>query len=142
MRQSRRSQAGFSLAELLVAVMILAVGLLGLAELQVNTIKANAQSDSITVAAHLAQKIIEEISSVPGNDPRLVDIGETRTWTGSPFDIAGAGVFNVTYDVASNLGGVSGLSQVTVHVASSGKVMNVLGKRQRLVNLSILKRTF
>ena len=142
MRQRKSVQAGFSLVELLVAVVILAVGLLGLAELQVSTIKANAQSDSLTVAAHLAQKVVEEISAAPGNDARLVATGTTRTWTGSPFDIAGAGVYNVTYDVAGNHGGVTGLSQVTVHVASAGNVMNVLGNRQRLVNLSILKRTF
>ena len=142
MRQRQRSQAGFSLVELLVAILILAVGLLGLAELQVSTMKANAQGDSIMVANHLAQKVIEEISAAPGNDPRLVTTVTAQTWTGSPFTVAGAGAYNVTYDVASNHGGVTGLSQVTVHVASAEAVMNVLGNRQRLVNLTTLKRTF
>ena len=142
MRQRQRLQSGFSLVELLVAILILAVGLLGLAELQVSTMKANAQGDSIMVANHLAQKVIEEISAAPGNDPRLVTTVTAQTWTGSPFTVAGAGAYNVTYDVASNHGGVTGLSQVTVHVASAGAVMNVLGNRQRLVNLTTLKRTF
>ena len=142
MRQRQRSQSGFSLVELLVAILILAVGLLGLAELQVSTMKANAQGDAIMVANHLAQKVIEEISAAPGNDPRLVTTVTAQTWTGSPFTVAGAGAYNVTYDVASNHGGVTGLSQVTVHVASAGAVMNVLGNRQRLVNLTTLKRTF
>jgi len=137
-----KGQAGFSLVELLIAVLILAVGLLGLAELQVSTMKANAQSDSLMVANHLAQKVIEEISAAAGNDPRLVATVTAQTWTGSPFTVAGAGAYNVTYDVVSNHGGVTGLSQVTVHVASTGAVMNVLGNRQRLVNLTTLKRTF
>ena len=53
--KNRKGQSGFSLVELLVAVLILAVGLLGLAELQISTMKANAQGDSIMVANHLAQ---------------------------------------------------------------------------------------
>lgn len=142
MENKVQGQAGFSLVELLVAVLILAVGLLGLAELQVSTMKANAQSDSITVANHLAQKVIEEISAASGNDPRLVTTVTAQTWTGSPFTVAGAGAYNVTYDVVSNYGGVTGLSQINVHVASAGAVMNVLGNQQRLVNLTTLKRTF
>ena len=142
MRHRKSAQAGFSLVELLVAILILAVGLLGLAELQVGTMKANAQSESITVANHLAQKIIEEISAAPGSDVRFVSAATAQAWTGSPFTIAGAGDYLVTYDVAVNHGGVIGLSQITVHVASAGTVANVLGNRQRIVNLSTLKRTF
>jgi type IV pilus assembly protein PilV len=142
MRQRKRSQAGFSLVELLVAMVVLAIGLLGLAELQITTMKSNAQSDSIMVANHLAQKIIEEVAATPADDPRFASNAAGQVWAGSPYDIAGAGVYNVTYDVAINHGGVEGLSQITVHVASAGEVMNVLGMQQRLVNMATLKRTF
>ena len=142
MRQGKGSQAGFSLVELLVAVMILAVGLLGLAELQITTMKANAQGDSIMAANHLAQKIIEEVSAARSDDARFKSAANGATWAGSPFVVAGAGTYNVTYDVAVNHEGVTGLSQITVHVASAGAVMNVLGSRQRLVDMATLKRTF
>ena len=142
MRQRQRAQAGFSLVELLVAVVILAVGLLGLAELQITTIKSNAHGDSIMVANHLAQKIVEEVAASPGNDLRFVSNTTEEVWAGSPFAVPGAGVYNVTYDVAIDHGGVEGLSQITVHVASAGKVMNVLGLQQRLVNMATLKRTY
>lgn len=142
MRCLKSPQAGFSLVELLVAVLILAIGLLGLAELQISTMKSNAQSDSIMVANHLAQKIIEEVASAPSDDPRFASTAAGQVWTGSPYDIEGAGTYNVTYDVAIDHGGVDGLSQVTIHVASAGAVMNVLGMQQRLVNMATLKRTF
>jgi len=142
MVKNSKGQSGFSLVELLVAVLILAVGLLGLAELQISTMKANAQGDSIMVANHLAQKVIEEVSMADSDDVRFTVAAVGTTWTGSPFTIDGAGVYNVTYDVAIDHGGVTGLSQVTVHVASAGAIMNVLGARQRLVNMATLKRTF
>jgi len=142
MVKNRKGQSGFSLVELLVAVLILAVGLLGLAELQISTMKANAQGDSIMVANHLAQKIIEEVSMADSDDVRFTVAAIGTTWTGSPFTIAGAGVYNVTYDVVIDHGGVTGLSQVTVNVDSAGAVMNVLGARQRQVKMATLKRTF
>lgn len=142
MRYPKASEAGFSLVELLVAILILAVGLLGLAELQITTMKANAQSDTLMAANHLAQKIIEEVSMADSDDARFTSASVGTTWTGSPYAVAGAGNYNVTYDVAINHGGVPGLSQITVHVASAGSVMNVLGNRQRLVNMATLKRTF
>ena len=144
MKRNFKGQAGFSLVELLVAILILAVGLLGLAELQISTMKANAQSDSIMVANHLAQKIVEEIAAATGDDPRFTSAG-TKTWIFGPndfVDIAGAGVYNVTYTVTLDHAGVGGLSQIVINVASAGAVMNVLGNRQRLVSMATLKRTF
>ncbi len=135
-------QAGFSLVELLVAIVILAIGLLGLAEVQISAMKSNAQGDSIMVANQLAQKIIEEISMANSDDVRFTSPSNGTVWTGSPYTIAGAGTYNVTYDVTTDHGGVEGLSQITVHVASAGAVMNVLGQRQRLVDMATLKRTF
>ena len=75
MSASKNSQSGFSLIELLVAVVILAVGLLGLAQLQVTAIKVNSQSMTSTTARALAQKVVEtvDLGSVefPGiEDPR------------------------------------------------------------------------
>lgn len=70
-----RRQEGFSLIEVLVALVILAVGLLGLALFQTTAIKGNAIAAKWTVATELAQDRLEKFrhanwtsiqSSVPG----------------------------------------------------------------------------
>ena len=71
----RPRQEGFSLIEVLVALVILAVGLLGLAMFQTTAIKGNAIASKWTVATELAQDRLERFrhvnwtsiqSSVPG----------------------------------------------------------------------------
>lgn len=52
---------GFSLIEMLIAVTILAIGLLAVAGLQVTAIKGNTHGSTISQATTLAQDRIEEI---------------------------------------------------------------------------------
>jgi prepilin-type N-terminal cleavage/methylation domain-containing protein len=54
-----RKEEGFSLVEMLVALVILAVGLLGLAMFQITAIKGNATASRWTVATELAQDRLE-----------------------------------------------------------------------------------
>jgi type IV pilus assembly protein PilV len=144
MLASKNSQSGFSMIEMLVAVMILAIGLLGLAQLQITAITANAQADSITVANGLVQKVVEDIAAMSADD--LIFSEDTdpswATWDGSPFDIEGAGVYNVTYNVVTNYQTVTGLSQITIRVRSANAIANVLGKQVRSMNAVTFKRSF
>ena len=59
MRHAARGEEGFSLIEVLVALTILAVGLLSLALLQVTAIKGNAGASKSTIATDLAQAKLE-----------------------------------------------------------------------------------
>lgn len=59
-----RGQGGFSLVEVLVALVILAVGLLGLAMFQVTAIKGNAIASKWTVATELSQDRLERFRHV------------------------------------------------------------------------------
>ena len=52
--------SGMSLLEVLVALAILSVGLLGVASLQITAIKGNASADETVVAAYYAQEKLEE----------------------------------------------------------------------------------
>lgn len=134
------SQAGFSMVELLIAVVVLAVGLLGLAELQITAMRANAQSQSMVAATALAKEIIEEVSALAPDNSTFDAAVNDQTWAGSPFTLAGAGRFDVTYSVATNHQGVTNLCLVTVRVRSQEEVMTVLGKRREEVVMTTLKR--
>jgi type IV pilus assembly protein PilV len=59
-----RGKEGFSLIEVLVALVILAVGLLGLALFQTTAIKGNAIASKWTVATELAQDRLERFRHV------------------------------------------------------------------------------
>jgi type IV pilus assembly protein PilV len=140
MRQPKKSQAGFSMVELLIAVVILAIGLLGLAELQVTAIKANSHSESIVAAGAIAQREIERIVAMSESDPFFtVDTAFTEIVV-SPITVSGAGDFRVYRSVDANHQGVPNVSMVTVRVQSAGAVMTVFGNRQRTVEVSTLKR--
>lgn len=56
---------GFTLIEVLVALFVLAVGLLGLASMQMNANKANANSGKTTRAVMIAQDRIEMLRTAP-----------------------------------------------------------------------------
>ena len=59
------SQQGFSLIEILVAVLVIAIGLLGVAGMQLIGLKGNQQSFSKNQAAHHAQAILEKMRGNP-----------------------------------------------------------------------------
>ena len=59
-----RKSEGFTLIEVLITMVILAVGLLGMGALVVSVIQGNAQSNKITTATTLAQDRLEEIKTV------------------------------------------------------------------------------
>ncbi len=62
------NEGGFSLIEVLVSLAILAVGLLGVALLQVTAIKGNAAASRTTIAAELAQEKLETFRHVSWGD--------------------------------------------------------------------------
>lgn len=82
---------GFTLVEVLVSLVILAISLLALASLMTTTTKNNAFGGNLTEAATFAQDRMEELrvtdwdNIVSGNDPNPIQgstgINYTRAWT-------------------------------------------------------------
>lgn len=75
MRRRIKAQAGFTLVELLIAVVIMAIGLLGLAQLQITSMRSTSHTSSNLGANALAQRIIAEISSFPSDPAQIVTAG-------------------------------------------------------------------
>jgi type IV pilus assembly protein PilV len=75
MRKLHDNNSGFTLIEVLVAMVILSVGLLGTAALITGIINSNKVSNRITTATVLAQDKMEEIKRIgysSENEPRAV----------------------------------------------------------------------
>ena len=86
-----RDSKGFTLLELMIALVILAVGLLGLASLQVMAIKGNSYGQQMTVASTLAQNQLEQLRQTAGalanGNDSVTDqngITYTRNWQVTP----------------------------------------------------------
>jgi type IV pilus assembly protein PilV len=60
----RRKYQGFTLIEVMIAMVILAVGLLSLMTMQIVSIRANAFSSEMTYASMLAQSRLEQIRNM------------------------------------------------------------------------------
>jgi prepilin-type N-terminal cleavage/methylation domain-containing protein len=127
-------QSGFSMVEMLVAIVILAVGLLGLAELQITAMKTNSKSGSIVAASTVAQIATEEIMAVKtesnylyGNMLTVAQVDQP--WPDDPADISpldGGGVdadgdgdddFAVTFTSTPDAAG-DGITDIQITVSS------------------------
>ena len=77
-RFPRRQQAGFSLLEVLIAVLVLSIGLLGLAGLQTYSLQNNQSALNSSHATVLAQDMIDSIRANSDNadDYHGVDFGD------------------------------------------------------------------
>lgn len=144
MQKRTSSQAGFSMVELLVAVVILAVGLLGLAELQITAMKTNAQSESIAAAGSIAQRVIEEIAAMNDADAIFdADVLAYQPWTGpsgGQISLPGAGTYFIDFKLDKDYQGVTNLCQITIRVESQNKIATVIGHRLQTVEVTTMKR--
>ncbi len=65
------NQKGFSLLEVLIGLVILAIGLLAVAGMQITSIRGNHFGGNLTQATVLAQNKLEELKHLPYYDPKL-----------------------------------------------------------------------
>lgn len=136
----KNAQSGFSMIELLVAVVILAVGLLGLMELQFTAMRANTKGEGIMVAASLAQEVIEQITAKDGADSMFDDpTGNDYPWQSGVITAADGSSYEVTYDLEKDYQGVTDLCRIRVNVAPLNVVERGVFTR-RGVSMTTLKR--
>lgn len=83
MKRGFFNEKGFSLLEVLIALVILALGLLALGNMQVMGIGGNASGQKMTTATTLAQDALEGMTNVPYN---TVDLRAGVDGTAGNFD--------------------------------------------------------
>ena len=78
-RARRPGQRGFSIIEAMIASIVMLVGLLGLAALQIIGVRSNHFGKHMTQASQLAQDLVESIQRWDYNDARLTP-AVARSW--------------------------------------------------------------
>jgi len=83
-----KNQYGFTLVELLIALVIFTVGILGVATMQLTSIKGNSKGRIISEASNVAAQRIEQLMALDYGDPDLLDgdIDGTGQDTSTPPD--------------------------------------------------------
>ena len=69
---NKQKAGGFTLAEVMVALAVLAIGLLSVAALFATTIKGTAGTEYMTQAATLASEKLEDLSHYSSKDPHML----------------------------------------------------------------------
>ena len=73
--RSPRSQRGLTLVEMMIAMIILSIGLLGVAGLQVRAITEGSGGRHLSEASAIARNRVEELSRLAWDDTELDDSG-------------------------------------------------------------------
>ena len=109
------SESGFSLIEVLAAMVVLSVSLVSLAQLFALSTRNNFSSRSNTYAALLAQQKMEQLRTLPWSAPDLVN-GTHPGLSGETLTLQDEGTFNRRWIVVDQAGNFADMKRVTVRV--------------------------
>ena len=74
-------EKGFTLLELMIAMVVLAIGILALIQMQVAAMSGNSSANQMTTALTLAQDKIEQLKRLALTDDALTDAGNNADLT-------------------------------------------------------------
>lgn len=77
----QRAQQGYTVVELMMAMGVMTIGIMGVFAMQKVTISSNQQAKSIAIATHIAQAWLDELASEAGQWNATGDFEET-VWLG------------------------------------------------------------
>ncbi len=136
MIRSTGNRNGFTLLELLVAVSIIAVGLLAAASMQGVAVNSNSVANRVSVASSLAQQVAEDLLS-SGSTGTILNTNGTYNYMLDPVNhtnsitIPGSGTFRAQYTttISPVISGatLTGTTQVAItvfYVAPNGVEVN------------------
>jgi prepilin-type N-terminal cleavage/methylation domain-containing protein len=103
---------GFSLIEVLIALVLFAAGVLGVGAMQINSIKGNSFSQEVTQATVLSQEKLEDLKKMSFDDTNLSNGHHDE-------GVLSGSEFSRSYDVESTS---TTLKAVTVTVRWAGEI--------------------
>lgn len=129
MSTTQTGQKGFTLLELLVAMSILTVGLLGLATMMSSGIGSDRFAHVVAVEGSVGSLVVEEITSRNGDDAIFAAAVAGATYDLDPASAATTRVVNgrtysATYSVVPN-SPVTGVASVTVTITGGGRTVTL-----------------
>ncbi len=114
LRRTRRSERGFNMIEVVIALSVLSVGVLGTSAAIVTSLRHSSQSRNMTQALYLAEQQIETFRAMTGPDVLLLEglddpanpikmngaheVEFERRWTITP-DVPEVGLMTLTVEV-------------------------------------------
>jgi len=121
-------ERGFTLIEVLVAIMFLTIGLLSLNAMQVSSINGNADAIRLTTATNWASDQVETLLNLPysnsllssgTHDPENDGVDNDGDGATDEDDEDGVEGYQISWVVTNNPGGVPNIKQITVTVTKN-----------------------
>lgn len=120
--RAMQNNAGFTIIEVVIAISILAVGLLGVAAMQTSAIQVNSAAGRMTTRINWAQDKMEELKAMPFSDPWLEASGNPTgvDSAGNTHEQTTPDGYAVRWDIADN-SPVPNTKRIVVTVTGKGK---------------------
>lgn len=135
---------GFTLVELLIAVSLMAIGILAMVQMQIVAIQSNSLANRLSVATNLAQEVMDDIQSWDTNTPPVNGIFEPPApafSTTAAYERLGPGLdqANITFQDSGTYTATYTITLVQPDLTSAFISVTVTGGG-RTVTLTSLKR--
>lgn len=129
-----RNEKGFSIVELLFAILLLTIGLVAVAGMQSTAINGNAWANKLSTATVLAQEALEEILArgpsgaiFSGNSTAAYDLDPNTI--GNNISIRGAGTFSATRTITVDTP-VAGVVKIDVTITDGIRTVTMTGYKR------------